>query len=68
MLRLKRLAVLNIVAICVIAGFFACVMRLPAPDTHSGQPLPRPHRPLRLKRPGPNCSGTARLARPDRRE
>lgn len=37
MLRLKRLAVLNIVAICVITACFAWVMRLPAPDTRSGQ-------------------------------
>ncbi|KRE54823.1 murein transglycosylase [Arthrobacter sp. Soil736] len=42
MLRLKRLAVLNIVAICVITGFFAWVMHLPAPDTHSGQTLSAP--------------------------
>ena len=42
MLRLKRLAVLNIVAVCVITGFFAWVMHLPAPDTHSGQTLSAP--------------------------
>lgn len=42
MLRLKRLAVLNVVAICVITGFFAWVMHLPAPETHSGQSLSGP--------------------------